>query len=115
MAAIVFVTLRTRHGEFVAPQFRNVFECSWADAIQHSVGDADRGDRNFAAISATWHQQMSGLLAKKGNGVFGLDRRAHHRAGRAIDPAWKINGDDGCRLSVRSLDDRLGQPADWTV
>ena len=115
MAAVVFVTLRARYGELISPQFGDVFECLRVDVGQDGVRNSDWRNQDLTAMSASRHQQVTRLLAKKRDGFFGLDRRAHHRAGRAVDPAGQINGNDRSRLRVHRLDHRLRQAADRAI
>ena len=55
---------------------------------------------------------MAGLHAKEGDRRVGLHRRAAHRAGRAVDAAWNIDGDDVLAAfatpAVQAADKRAG-------
>ena len=79
-----------------AGTFSNVFGAICAST---ESGNADVGDRDRAAMKSAGQKQMPGLLAKKGDRLRGLHGNPHHRAGRAVDPARQIHGDDRRRLA----------------
>ena len=49
-------------------------------------------------------QQMAGLAAEKGHRLRGLDRHPHDGAGRTVDTAWQIYGDNPDFCGVHRFD-----------
>ena len=69
-----------------------------------------------AAMQPARQQQMARLQAEEGDRLRRLDRRAHDRAGRAVDAARQVDGDDrhaGSRSPRRSS--ARAQPLDRPV
>ena len=102
--AVVFVLCRLRPGVALQPQSGLILPQLRANSRQHRVGDADIRQLYFPAIVATRQQQVPWFLAEKRDGRIGLDRRAHHRTGIAVDPAGDIDGDDIELAAVDRLD-----------
>ena len=60
-------------------------------------------------------QHVAGLAAEEGHRMAGVDRRAHHRAGRAVHPARQIDGDHRGAARVHRLDHGARQTLDLAV
>src|SRR5579862_1427849 len=104
MAAVVFVSVMPRHWKLLAPKTGNILECARSDATKRRGGNADVGDRNSAAMKPSGKQKVARFFAKEGDGVNGVYRGAHHRAGCPVDAARQVHGDDRSSVRVHRFD-----------
>jgi hypothetical protein len=94
---------------------RNDLRCLRPDLLEHAGIDADIGDTHPAAMLASGHQQMRRFAAEEGHGLHGVDRSAHHGAGRTVDPARQVDSEHRRAVGVDRLDHLERVALDGTV
>ena len=114
MAARIFVPVEARRPESTSPQSAGALAnvCGLI-ALQHARRNADVGDahrsRSAAAPAAARGRACGGRTSPLSRG---LDRSAHHRAGRAVDAARQIDRDDRHAARIHRLDHRARRALD---
>ncbi len=92
MAAVIFVSLFLWPWKIGGPQGGSVFKQLRFQRLQRGFGNADIGNHNFAASYTAGHENMTGLLAEKGDRDVGFDRNiADHATGIAMEPSRHID------------------------
>src|SRR5262249_36809588 len=97
------------------PELRRILEGLWPDIRQYAVGDSDVADRDRPAKKPPWKKHMAGLLAKERDGLRRLDGEPHDCAGRSVDAARQVYGDDGAFLRVHGFNHRPRQALYRTI
>jgi len=82
----------------------NVLDSLRLDFVEHAHIDPDVGDADAAAMLPSRQQKMRGLAAEERHRLHGVNRNPHDGAGRAVDPARQVDGENGGAVGVDSLD-----------
>ena len=112
MPAGVFVGFEAGPGKGAKPPVGGVLHRIRCDPVEHGIGDADLREHRFAAVAAPRQQQVSRLLAKKGDRHGSARRDPSNFAARPVDAARDVDRDDRQPPLTGRLDDRARHPLD---